>query len=298
MIGLDHRTQDGWVKEVQNHTLCKNFVFIAGRIQDEKTLCMAYDMCNAFDAVVHLAAVANVPDSLRDWPGSAETNAYGSALILDECRKHGTPLIYASTAAFYPDNLSGDMRLEETQRKMSVQSPYAAEKVLLEKYAEVLSRTFDVPTLGLRIFNAYGPRQLSATGHVVPSFMEAALADKNLHIHGDGSAMRDFIYVEDVARSFVDACTQLCSRKQSGHELLNLCSGQGVSVLELAKLILTMINPGLNIVFTENRTADASRLVGSPVRFEEYFGYPAVATQFTDGLASTLEWHRHQLMIS
>lgn len=298
VVGMD-RNADGWVGIVKDNAPRGRFTFVHADIQDKESMRIARAAYGKLDVVAHLAAIANVPDSMRDWPASALTNAYGAACILDNCRQFSTPVVYASTAALYPDDLPGGGQLREDTSQFCTRSPYAAEKLLLEKYAVVLNNSAGVATLGLRIFNAYGPRDLPASGHAVPCFMVAALQGEELSAHGGGSAVRDFIYVVDVAEAFADACeTLVADVQQPGLGILNLCSGEGISILDLASRIREMINPETAVNHAPKRAGDASVLVGSPRCFMQRFGRPAAVTSLADGLARTLAWHRRRLPAS
>lgn len=297
VVGMD-RNADGWVSIVKDNAPHGCFTFVQADIQDKESMHFARAAYGKLDVVAHLAAIANVPDSMRDWPASAYTNAYGAACILDDCREFSTPVVYASTAALYPDDLPDGEQLREETNHFCTRSPYAAEKLLLEKYAALLSSSAGVATLGLRIFNAYGPRDLPVSGHAVPCFMVAALQDKELPAHGGGSAVRDFIYVADVAAAFVDACELLVAGKQLGSGVLNLCSGKGISILDLANHIRKMTNPKITVNHAPKRAGDASVLVGSSRCFTQHFGRPAAVTSLSDGLTRTLEWHRRLLPAS
>ena len=291
VVGMDRRA-GGWVDVLRKNAPDGCFAFVHAEVQNQERIHFAHSIHGGLDVVAHLAAVANVPDSMKDWPMSAHTNAYGAACIFDSCREFSTPIVYASTAALYQDDLPLGERLHEDAHRFCARSPYAAEKLLLEKYAEVLSTSFKTAALGLRIFNVYGPRDTPATGHVVPCFMQAALANEALSVHGGGDAVRDFIYVVDVAEAFADACEILTTEKQMGCDVLNLCSGEATTILDLANRIRAMTGSGLPIDLVQQRPGDASALVGSPERFAQRFGRPAASTNLSDGLELTLKWYR------
>ncbi|MBV8801768.1 MAG: NAD-dependent epimerase/dehydratase family protein, partial [Gammaproteobacteria bacterium] len=134
-----------------------NLRFVQGDILDYSLLCKELARCNA---VLHLAAISSVPQSVEEPIETLKVNTLGFLQILQAIRNNPTPvrLVYASSAAVY----GGDAPLpcsDEENKTFNVLSPYALEKANNERYADLYSRLFNINSLGLRYFNVYGPRQ-------------------------------------------------------------------------------------------------------------------------------------------
>ena len=184
----------------------------------------------------HLAAVASVARSQEDWPGTHRVNQGGTVAVLDAARANGRiPVVYASSAAVYGD--VGDNAAVESMMP-APKTAYGADKLGSELHARVGWLVHGVPSLGLRFFNVYGPRQDAASPYSgVISLFARRIADRlPVTIHGDGMQTRDFIYVMDVVahlRSAMDALLETAS----GAEVMNVCTGKATSVRALAVLL-------------------------------------------------------------
>jgi UDP-glucose 4-epimerase len=146
----------------------------------------------------HLAAVASVVRSTEDWIGTNRTNLGGTVSVLAAAREAGRiPVVYASSAAVYGDQ--GERRLHEALAPEPL-SAYGADKLGSEQHARVAFRVHGVPTLGLRFFNVYGPRQepCSLYSGVISIFAERVLGRRVVTVNGDGTQTRDFVFVDDV----------------------------------------------------------------------------------------------------
>jgi UDP-glucose 4-epimerase len=145
-----------------------------------------------------------------------------------------------------------------------------------------------VPTLGLRFFNVYGPRQdpLSPYSGVISIFAGQAATGQPITIHGDGSQTRDFIFVADVVDHLTAAMRHL--HHTTGCSVLNVCTGQGTSVLNLAQILLkTQDRPTTLIRHGADRPGDIRHSVGNPQAAIIQLATQA-RTRLTDGLAQTL----------
>src|ERR1700722_10819816 len=174
---------------------------IVGNIIDRRTV----DDCVAgTDGVFHLAAIASVDQSRADWVGCHAVNLTGCVHILDAARRMAIPprVVYASSAAIYGDG--GAIPLTEAERPRPVNA-YGADKLGCELHARVASLLHAVPTIGLRLFNVYGPRQDPSSPYsgVISIFLDRLDRRAPIEIFGDGQQVRDFIAVADVVRFFV-----------------------------------------------------------------------------------------------
>jgi UDP-glucose 4-epimerase len=213
--------------------------FILGDITDRH----AVDAAVAGVAgVFHLAAIASVARANEDWPGTHRVNQSGTVAVLDAARAEAAtqgrpvPVVYASSAAIYGDT-GGETAHEALAPNPS--TAYGADKLGSELHARIGSRIHGVPTLGLRFFNVYGPRQDPASPYsgVISIFAQRVADRLPITLHGDGGQTRDFVHVSDVVAHLSAAMTRLQANPASGGGALNVCTGRSVSVRELALLL-------------------------------------------------------------
>jgi UDP-glucose 4-epimerase len=178
-----------------------NIQVIQADILDYSKLAAEINRC---DAVLHLAALASVPQSIEDPIQSLRVNTLGFLNVLQALREIKKPirLVYASSAAVYGDaeQLPCSDHLPLSAPALS---PYALEKANDERYANLYAQLFNIKSLGLRYFNVYGPRQdpKSPYSGVISKFIEQYKKQESIIIFGDGKQSRDFISVGDVARA-------------------------------------------------------------------------------------------------
>ena len=158
-----------------------------------------------------------------------------------------------------------------------------------ELHAGVAWQVHGVPTLGLRFFNVYGPRQDAASPYSgVVSIFAARLADGlPLSIHGEGSQMRDFVFVGDAVAHLAAGMERLA--EQGGATVLNVCTGRGTTVLELAQVLARLHGRPPRLLHGPARAGDIARSLGDPAQAIARLGLRA-ATPLADGLAPTLAW--------
>jgi UDP-glucose 4-epimerase len=236
------------------------------------------------DAVFHLAAIASVVRSNEDWAGSHRVNQGGTIAVMQAARRAGgIPVVYASSAAVY-GNQPGAAR--ETLPPAPL-SAYGADKLGSELHAAVAFGVHGVPTFGLRFFNIYGPRQdpRSPYSGVISIFAERVARRQVLTIHGDGRQLRDFVYVGDAVRHLRAGLRLLQERPQAA--VVNVCTGAGTSILELAEALGSIAGRAPDIAFAPAREGDIRVSVGDPGRARLLLGISA-GTPLQEGLAATL----------
>ncbi|MDE2197835.1 MAG: NAD-dependent epimerase/dehydratase family protein [Rhodospirillales bacterium] len=210
----------------------------------------------------HLAAIASVARGNEDWVGTHTTNLGGSIAVLDAARAHGRlPVVYASSAAVYGDQ--GETRLHEGLTPAPL-SAYGADKLGSELHARVAFHVHGVPTLGLRFFNVFGPRQdpHSPYSGVISIFTARIRARRSLTVFGDGKQSRDFVHVGDVVAHLLAGMQRLHARPEP--LVLNVCSGRAVTILDLADLLAGLLRWTPAVVFANPREGDIRSSLGSP----------------------------------
>jgi UDP-glucose 4-epimerase len=140
-------------------------------------------------------------------------------------------------------------------------SPYGADKLSNEVYAKVMSNAYSIPSIGLRLFNVYGPGQLPTSSYsgVITSFKRDIKLNKPLTIFGDGLQTRDFIYVNDVVEAFMLAAAT--PYEKTG--VYNICNGQAISILKLAAIMKSIAASDIPIVHQPVRKNDLRHSLGS-----------------------------------
>jgi UDP-glucose 4-epimerase len=230
----------------------------------------------------HLAAIASVARSNEDWLGTHRVNQTGSITVFDAARPRDgnapIPVVYASSAAIYGD--AERTPIDETTPSRPL-TAYGADKLGSELHGRVASHVHGVPTIGLRFFNVYGPRQDPASPYsgVISIFADRIAAGKPLTIHGDGRQSRDFVYVGDVV-----AHLRAAMRAQDGGaKAFNVCTGRATSVADLARLISARLGVAAEIFHGPPRPGDIRHSIGAPDQATAALGARAEIT-IEDGL--------------
>lgn len=257
---------------------------ILGDLLDPIALRTAMEGC---DAVVHLAAAADVGEVVKDPAGSESLNARGTLNVLEAAREQGVSrVVYASTIWVYSDGCSAHVDEEEPLALPS--HLYTATKLAGEAYCHSYSALYGLRTTILRFGIPYGPRARPAA--VVPAFVERALAGDPLSIAGDGAQSRRFVYVEDLADGVVRG---LMRDGDEGCRIYNLVSDRDVSIREIAEVVRDVVGE-TEIVHTPARAADFGGVAVSGERATRELGWSA-STPFEEGVRRYVAWRREEL---
>lgn len=253
---------------------------VIGDVADEAAI---RDTLDGIDGCFHLAATASVARCNAEPLATNRTNLAGTLAVLTEAAKAGVPVVYASSAAVYGANPAVPLAETSPTQPLSV---YAADKLACELHARVASHLYDLPTVGLRLFNVYGSRQDPASPYsgVISIFSGRIRSGEELSVCGDGRQVRDFIFIDDVVSAFVAAMTE----RQPGASVCNVCTGEGTTVLALAELLAELAGRPAQIVHTAARAGDVRVSIGQPRRMAERFGV-VPATSLRQGLARLMQ---------
>ena len=232
------------------------------------------------EAVLHLAAQADVRVSVARPVEDAEVNVLGTVRILEGARKHGAQVVFSSTGgAIYGDctkSAPEDSPCEPL-------SPYGTAKLAAEEYLRAYNRLYGTRHIALRYGNVYGPRQdPHGEAGVVAIFLGALARGEQARIFGDGSQTRDYVYVGDVARATVAAL---------GHEggVFNVGTGRETSVAELYELCARVAGSDLPAEHAPARLGELQRSFLDPTLAADTLGFRAMV-DLEDGLRSTWDW--------
>jgi UDP-glucose 4-epimerase len=230
------------------------------------------------DYVVHQAALVSVPQSIADPQTTHAVNVTGTLNVLVAARQAGVRrVVFASSCAVYGDNDDLPLNENATPRPLS---PYAASKLCGEMYCLAFTQAYGLPTVCLRYFNVYGPRQDPAGDYaaVIPKFVERMKAGLPPVIHGDGKQTRDFVYVGDVVRANLLAS----EHEAAAGQVLNVTSGRSVSLLQLVDMLNGLCGTELSPTFGPERPGDIRHSQGDGARLAG-FGFKG-ETPLAEGL--------------
>jgi len=257
---------------------------IEGDIRDLETCRTAV---SGTDYVFHEAALASVPLSVEDPFLTDDINVGGTLNMLWAGKEAGIKkLVFASSTSVYGDNPELPKREDMSGVPLS---PYALSKWIGEKYCQSFSLIYGIPTVGLRYFNVYGPRQdpKSQYAAAVPIFITRMLAGQRPVIYGDGEQTRDFVFVRDV----VEANILAAGREGVSGQVFNIASGENFSVNALARMIGDVAETPIPPEYAPERPGDIRHSSADIRKAEAGLGYKP-GYGFRRGLELTLAWYR------
>jgi len=224
-----------------------NIQFIQGSVTD---LPLLNELFQNVSYVFHLAAIPSVPRSIENPLASHNVNITGTLNVLLAAKDNKVKkVIYASSSSVYGDTPTLP-KIEDMPP--NPQSPYAVTKLAAEYYCQVFYEVFHLPTICLRYFNVYGPRQDPGSQYaaVIPRFIDRLFKDESPIIFGDGEQTRDFTFVKDAAEANILAV------ESDATGVFNIGTGRRVSINELAKLITRLMDRGSKPIYQEPRPGD------------------------------------------
>ena len=258
---------------------------VQGSVCQEEAVRSAIEGC---DKVYHLA-VQCVRHSLERPRESHDVNATGTLIVLEAALQAQVKrFVYCSSSEVYGNTSTG--LLNEDRTICQPVTVYGAAKLAGELYTEAYLRTYGLPSLVVRPFNAYGPRayQTGMRAEVLPRFVGRILNGLPPVIFGDGSNGRDFTYVEEVAAGILAAG----AAEGLVGEKLNLAYGRMVTVREVAAAALNALGRNdLSIEYHDERPGDVHQLHADTAKAKDVLGFkPAI--DFSDGVARYVDWVR------
>ena len=267
------------------------FRFIEGDIRDASACAAA---CAGVNYVLHQAALASVPRSIKDPVASTQVNVDGFLNVLVAARDAGaTRVVYASSSSVYGDARTIPQVEHATGR---VLSPYAATKATNEMFASVFQRTYGLETIGLRYFNVFGRRQDpdGAYAAVIPRWTARLLNGEPCEIFGDGTTSRDFCYIANVVQANILAAT--APSGEATGEAYNVACGNETSLTQLFHLIrdnLASYVPDVSVMeplYSAERAGDIRRSLADVSKAGRLLGYMP-AYRVAEGMAEALRWY-------
>jgi UDP-glucose 4-epimerase len=234
--------------------LSAQVLFTRGDVRDVPKL---WTLLQGVDCVYHLAARVRVPESVHYPSDYNAVNVGGTVAVMEAMRDTGVRrVVFASSGALYGEQAR--QPIDERQPPLP-NSPYGVSKIAAEHYVSTLGALYGIETVSLRIFNAYGPHQDLPPSYppVIPQLLRQAQTGGSLVIFGDGAQIRDFVYVDDV----VDALVYSATAADLNRAVINIGSGQGVSISDLAGQIIRITGSQANVLHNVGQPAGVSRLL-------------------------------------
>lgn len=237
----------------EHFPVIENVALIVGDILDNSKL---LDSMKNHDVVIHLAAKTDVIDSVNNPDNTFQTNVQGTQNVLDSCKFHNiSKIIVTSSAAVYKNS---DNPVDETSTTEPL-SPYGQSKLDMENIIIKSEINYSI----LRLFNVYGNGQITG---VITNFKKNILENEPLTIFGDGKAVRDFIYIDNVIDAII-----LSMKPISG--IYNIASGNGTSISDLAKLIIQLSGKNSEINYKSARDGEIICSIANISKSQKELGF-------------------------
>jgi len=238
------------------------------------------------DIVLHEAAVPSVQRSVDNPIFVNDSNINGTLNLLVAAKEEGIKkVVYASSSSIYGFNKKlpkkEDMPVEPI-------SPYSLSKYTGERYCQIFSEIYSLPTICLRYFNVFGPYQdpNSEYSAAIPKFINLMLEDKQPVIFGDGKQSRDFTYVQNVVEANI-----LAANSDVTGEVVNIACGEKVSINEVIKILNTILNKDIKPVYKGDRVGEVKHSLADISKARNEISYePRV--RFVEGLRKTVDWYK------
>ena len=279
VVGLDnlstgHQRNLDEVQSIVTRKQWQNFRFLQ---TDICNLSDCHAACTDIDYVLHQAALGSVPRSVEDPINTNASNVTGFLNMLVAARNANVKrFVFAASSSTYGDHPSLPKLEDQIGRPLS---PYAVTKYVNELYADVFSKSFGLPSIGLRYFNVFGPRQdpEGAYAAVIPKWIASMLKGDPVYINGDGQTSRDFCYIANVVQAnLLAASTQ---NIKAVNQVYNIAVGGRTTLNELymhLKQILISSCPHLNdvqVIYREFRAGDVQHSLASIEKASTLMGY-------------------------
>jgi len=249
-------------------------------ITDPQALTLALKNC---ETIFHLAARGSVPRSIKNPIATHNVNATGTLNVLEVARASGAHVIFSSSSSVYGRN----MQLPKDESMwLGPMTPYAASKLSAEGYVQAYAAAYNVPTTLLRFFNVFGPRQRPDHEYaaVLPKWIWLAMQGAPIDVYGDGSASRDFTYVDTV----LDIAMTAMKEKVLTEGAMNLAYGNRIFLNETIEMLKKHF-PDLLVNFKPERLGDVKESQNDPVLLKKLF--PSVEPKpFEVALSETVDW--------
>lgn len=229
--------------------------------------------------VYHFAAYAKPGESVLNPVKTIETNVRGCLNVLEACREFDVPIIYPSSCEIYGDS-------EQPIREdfpIKPPNPYAASKAAADRICFSYYKSYGLDAKVVRLFNPYGPNQ--QLNKIIPTFYFQAVKSNPITVYGEGKDTRDYVFIDDIIQGL------WLARELPAGEAVNLATGEKTTNLEIAKLILKMIESDSEITFVgyPEKFGNIRNQIGSYDKAKKILGW-APKVRLEEGIKKTMEW--------
>ena len=274
----------GSTENIKNLMDNENFSFVEHDVQDH------IEIENKVDYVLHFASAAS-PKAYTEHPvNTLKAGSVGTINTLGLAKKHNAEYLLASTSEVYGDPLISPQNEEYwgNVNPNGERSMYDEAKRFAEAAVATYSRSYDLRTKIVRIFNTYGPRMQLNDGRVVTNFITQALRNENITIYGDGSQTRSFSYVEDTVAGIISLMNS------SEYDVFNIGNPTEMTVGELAEKIIELTDSTSEIKYLELPNDDPKQRKPDITKAKTKLNWePKVNLE--EGLTKTITWVQEQL---
>ena len=260
----------------------KEVIFIKKKVEN-------FNTNKTFDFVVHLAARPSPEDYIKNPLQTIDSNDIGTRNMLEIAKKSNAVFMYTSTSEVYgnpqlipiPESYFGYVN------PSGIRSCYDESKRFSEALAKAYERQYGLDVRIQRPFNVYGPRirEDGFYGRVIPRFIDQALRNKPITVHGDGRQTRSYLYIED----WLAATWEFLNSSKTKGAILNVGNNKEISVLDLAKLILKKTNSKSKIIYLPPREEDPKRRAADITKIKKLLNWSPKIT-LEEGLERTINW--------
>jgi UDP-glucuronate 4-epimerase len=270
--------------KAQNLAAVKDRIrLFAADIRDEKAVLTAFSAFRP-EAVLHLAARAGVRPSTEHPELYLQTNIIGTHNLLAAAREQGTrKFVFASSSSVY--GACREVPFRENQPLLQTFSPYASTKLAGEHLCSNYAHLFGLEVVCLRFFTVYGPRQRPDLS--IHKFTQQIAGGRPIEVYGDGSAQRDFTYIDDTVQGVLAALAY----DRTGFEIFNLGENATVDLLSVIRRIESALGKTAEIRFKPPVPGDMPRTYADISKAREMLGYkPVIPVEI--GIPRFVEWYR------
>jgi nucleoside-diphosphate-sugar epimerase len=265
----------------------KKIDLIKGDIRDKKAVKRAV---KGVKFILHEAALRSVPISMDNPEEFNSVNIDGTFNLLMAAREQKVKrFVFASSSSVYGNT---DKLPEKESFPPEPVSPYAATKLMGEIYCKIFWESYKLPTVALRYFNVFGPRQSLENKYavVVPKFVTCLLKNEHPPIHGSGKQTRDFTYVGNVVNANL---MSINAKPAAFGKTFNIANGFAYSVLDLVRLLNKIMGKNIKPVFTPLRPGDVMHTYADIGLAKKHIGF-RTGVGFEDGLKRTIEYFKEK----
>lgn len=244
------------------------------------------NILNNVQGIFHQAAIAGVRASWgQKFDQYVHNNILGTQRLLEACKnKELKKIVYASSSSVYGD--TEELPIKESSPTKPV-SPYGVTKLSAEHLASLYYKGYGVPTLSLRYFTVYGPRQ--RPDMAFHKFISAVMKGDQIEIYGDGEQTRDFTFIDDIVHANIQAFNS-----EVNGEVYNIGGGSRIKLIDAIKLIEEIVGKEANLIYIEPQRGDARHTFSDVSKAQTDFGY-SPKTDLKSGLEKHYEWLKENI---